>query len=41
MPNGETTATSRLFFGPEEAKQGLIDLVMAIQADDFETFDQT
>lgn len=39
--DGETIVTSRLYSGPKEAKQGLIDLVMAIQADDFETFDHT
>lgn len=39
--DGETIITSRLYPGPKEAKKGLIDLVMAIQADDFETFDHT
>jgi len=39
--DGETIITSRLYTDPKKAKQGLIDLVMAIQADDFETFDHT
>jgi uncharacterized protein YegP (UPF0339 family) len=39
--DGETIVTSRLYSTPKAAKQGLIDLVMAIQADDFESFDHT
>ena len=35
---GETLITSRLYATPQAAKQGLIGLVMAIQADDFETY---
>lgn len=35
---GETVITSRLYPSPQAAKQGLIGLAMAIQADDFETF---
>jgi len=38
---GVTVVTSKYYETTEEAKQGLIDLVMAIQADDFETFDHT
>lgn len=35
---GETVITSRLYASPAKAKEALIALVMAIQADDFETF---
>lgn len=38
---GETVVTSKLHAGPKGAKQGLIDFVLAVQADDFETFDLT
>ena len=39
--DSETVVTSRLYPTPQAAKQGLIALVVAIQADDFETFDHT
>lgn len=39
--DGGAIVTSRLYVSPKEAKTALIDFIMAIQADDFESFDHT